>query len=280
MRILCLHGYGMNPDAMKHQLSTLRKLCDPSWEFHFLAGRIQCSPAPGVQGIPGPYLCYSTDFDPVSMRAAQALVHEELETQGPFDGVFGFSTGASILAAYLLEQSATHPGKPLPVRFAVFCSAVPIISTDPAYYQAIYGSLSDEEEQIIRAGQYDQLVKLPEPIRTAAKTVAHVTDILKPMLRKSRLHYLDRPPLEIPCPLHPDLYKARLNIPTLHTRGKKEPPALKESSLVMESFCIPSLRRTFEHSAGHGIPTSRGEIEDMLAAMEEMAGSDRRAARL
>lgn len=234
----------------------------------------------GVQGFPGPYLCYSTDFDPVSMRAAHALVHEELETKGPIDGVIGYSASASILAAYLLEHSAAHPGKPLPIRFAVFCSAVPIISTDPAYYQAIYGSLSDEEEQIIRAGQYDQLVNLREPIRTAAKTVAHVIDILEPLLRRSRLHYLDRQPLEIPCPLHPDLYKTRLNIPTLHLRGKKEPPALKECSLVLESFCDSSLRRTFEHSTVHGIPTSPREVKDMLAAMEEVAGSDRRVARL
>ncbi|CAG7917177.1 unnamed protein product [Penicillium olsonii] len=277
MRILCLHGSGMSPDIMKAQMSTLRELCDPSWEFHFLAGRITCPPAPGVQHLPGPYLCYSADFDPVSVRAAQVLVQKEFETQGPFDGVLGFSAGAAILAGYLLNQRTRYPGKPLPVQFAVFCSAVPIVSTDPIYYQALYGSLSSEEEQMIRSGQLDQILKLREPIRTAAKTVATVTDTLKSILDNPPTHFLDRQPLEIPCPVHPDLYKARLNIPTLHIRGKKEPRSLKECALVLESFCSPSLRRTLEHRTPHSLPTSRAEVEDMLAAMEEVVGSDRRA---
>ncbi|KAJ5319453.1 hypothetical protein MYU51_006789 [Penicillium brevicompactum] len=277
MRILCLHGFGMNPDIMKRQMSTIRKICDPSWEFHFLAGNIECSPAPGAEAMPGPYLCYTSTFDPASMRAAEALVHAEFEKEGPFDGVFGFSTGASILAAYLLGQRVAQPDKPLPVQFAIFCSAVPIIASDPTYYQAIYGSLSQEEERIIRSAQYDQYLKLPEPIQSAVTVIGNVTDMLKPVLRNSRLFFLDRSPLEIPCPLNPDLYTARLNIPTLHTRATREPPAFKESSLAVESFCVPTLRRTFEHSVAHGLPKKLEEIQNMVAAMEEVIGSDRRA---
>lgn len=235
---------------------------------------------PGVEAMPGPYLCYTESFHPDSMRAAEALVHEEFQKEGPFDGVFGFSTGASILAAYLLGQRVAHPEKPLPVQFAIFCSAVPIIASDPAYYQAIYGSMSREEELIVRSGEYDQYLKLPEPIQSAATVIARVTDMLLPILRKSRLYFLDRALLEIPCPLHPDMYKVRLNIPTLHTRAEREPTALKESSLAVESFCAPMLRRSFEHGVIHGLPKKLEEVQDMVAAMEEVAGSDRRAARL
>lgn len=272
-------------------MSRLKRVCDPSWEFHFLGGKVRCQPDPGEfiiskfsgrrsvninksvitigtsPSVSGPFLCYSTDFDPVSMRAAHALVEETFQNQGPFDGVFGFSQGASVLLAYLLDQMVTYPERPLPVRFGIFCSAVPIVATDPDYYRSVFGSLSPEDEQRLRSGQYDQLSQLPEPAQASAKTVAEVIDVLEPVLRKSRMSFLDRQPLEVPCVLHPDLYKPRLPFPTLHVRAKNDPPALRQSSLVTESFCLPKWRRSFEHSAVHGLPRSVVDVQDMAAAM-------------
>lgn len=51
MRILCLHGYGTSPDIMKANMSKLKKVCDPSWEFHFLGGKVICQPDPGGEFI-------------------------------------------------------------------------------------------------------------------------------------------------------------------------------------------------------------------------------------
>ncbi|KAJ5593352.1 hypothetical protein N7537_010256 [Penicillium hordei] len=217
--------------------------------------------------VPGPYLCYSTDFDPVSMRAAHALVEETFETQGPFDGVFGFSQGAAVLIAYLLDQIAKYPERPLPVRFGIFCSTVPIIATDPAYYRSVFGSLSPEDEQRLRSGQDDQLSQLPEPAQASAKVLAEVIDVLEPIIRKSRISFLDRQPLDVPCALHPDLYEPRLSFPTLHVRAKNDPPALRRCSLLTESFCLPKWRRSFEHSAVHSLPRSAAEVQDMVSAM-------------
>lgn len=268
MRILCLHGYGTNPDLMKAYISRLKKVCDPSWEFHFLGGKVVCQPDPGTApSVPGPYLCYSTDFDPVSMRAAHALVEEAFQNQGPFDGVFGFSQGASVLIAYLLDQIVTYPERPLPVRFGIFCSTVPIIATDPVYYRSVFGSLSPEDEQRLRSGQDDQLSQLPEPAQGCAKVLAEIIDVLEPIIGKSRMSFLDRQPLEVPCALHPDLYKPRLPFPTLHVCGKNDPPALRRCSLLTESFCLPKWRRSFEHSAVHSLPRSAAEVQDMVSAM-------------
>lgn len=47
MRILCLHGYGTNPEVLKYQISGLRKAADLSWEFYYLPGEVACSAAPG-----------------------------------------------------------------------------------------------------------------------------------------------------------------------------------------------------------------------------------------
>ncbi|KAL2808263.1 hypothetical protein BJX63DRAFT_40960 [Aspergillus granulosus] len=68
------------------------------------------------------------------------LIHETILEQGPFDGIFGFSQGASMIAAYLLEQATLHPGNRLPVRFAIFASPGPILATDPAYTERLEAS--------------------------------------------------------------------------------------------------------------------------------------------
>jgi hypothetical protein len=289
MRILCLHGYGTSPDVMKYQMSPLIKQCDPSWEFYYLPGNLECPLDPGelivhtisvtfcvvlilmvgiAPAVPGPYLCYSADLDPTSMRGAHALVKETFDNEGPFDGVFGFSQGAAVLLAYLLEQITIYPEKPLPVRFGIFCSSIPILATDPAYYQPILSILSPEDQQRLRSARDDQLDQLKGPARVAIKSLVGAIDALEPVTRRSRSSFLDRQPLEIPCVLHPALYKARLPIPTLHVRGRNEPSALKERSVLSESFCLPRWRRTFEHSAIHDIPRSMADIKGMVSSME------------
>lgn len=227
--------------------------------------------------IPGPYLCYSAEFDPVSMRAAHALVKETLASQGPFDGVFGFSQGAAVLLAYLLEQRAIYPGKRLPVRFGIFCSPVTLIATDPAYYGSVLGPLSLEDENRLRSARDDQLEQLTGSARVAIKALVGVLDAVEPVTRRPRTSFLNRPPLEVPCVLDPALFKARLPIPTLHVRGRNDPPALRDCSLSGESFCLPKWRRTFEHSAIHDFPRSMAEMKEMVSAMRSVIESSQQS---
>ncbi|KAJ5591976.1 uncharacterized protein N7459_002345 [Penicillium hispanicum] len=282
MRILCLHGYGMNPDVMRHQMSALMKLADPSWEFHFLSGQIECPAAPGVElAFPGPYFCYSSDFDPVSMRATHALVDREINTNGPFDGVFGFSTGAGVLVAYLLERLAAYPDQPLPVKFAVFCSPPPPISTDPVYYDSLIGCLSANDKKRLYSAEDEQLAQLPAPTRSMITVVVKVLDCMAPITRRPRKAFLDRAPMPVPCIIHPAFFKARLPIPTLHVRATKDDPAMKEGAVLIESLCLPELRRTVEHSAIHNLPRKKGEVQELVSAMEwAVAQSQQPQARL
>ncbi|KAJ5712428.1 hypothetical protein N7493_008896 [Penicillium malachiteum] len=202
------------------------------------------------------------------MKAAHALVKKTFDTQGPFDGVFGFSQGASILLAYLLEHITIYPRKPLPVRFGIFCSSIPLLSTDPDYYRPILGTLSLEDQRRLRSATDEQLDQLKGPARVVMKSLVGAIDELESVTLRPRTNFLDRQVLEVPCALHPSLYNARLAIPTLHVRGINDPPALKKCSLLGESFCLPKWRRTFEHGAIHNIPRSMVDIKGMVSAME------------
>ncbi|KAJ5547432.1 hypothetical protein N7494_005017 [Penicillium frequentans] len=269
MRILCLHGYGMNVDVMKRQMAALMKFCDPSWDFIFLEATLDCPPAPGARAVSaGPFFCWSRDFRPRSMESAYAAVDEVFKQHGPFDGTFCFSLGVTVMVGYLLQQVTLHPVTPLPVRFGIFCSAAPVLSVDPEYCHSIFGSLSPEDLQCLRSTEDDRLAQITEPARTAVRALLRVTDILEPIIRLTRKDLLHRPPLEIPCPLNPTLFKARLSIPTLHVRAKNDAIGLRETSDLALSFCESKWRQTYEHSAVHNLPRSPAEAQEMAAAMK------------
>ncbi|KAJ6035972.1 hypothetical protein N7540_000251 [Penicillium herquei] len=271
MRFLCCHGFGTSPEIMKHQLSKFQKYCDPTWEFHFVAGQYEGPPDPNIAtAFPGPYLCYSLDFNTADMKSAHRLIDEVFESDGPFDGVLGFSTGAALLAAYLLEKAELYPGKPLPVQFAIFCSPIPPLSANSTYTELMLGSLSSKDQERVLSSDYSQISQLPEPIRSSLSLTARSFDILKHVHGRPLSDFLNRRILDVPCILRPDFYKARLSIPTLHCWSKNDPPVFKESARLVESFCDPRLRNTYHHSAIHNLPRSSAEVKEMVSAINDM----------
>ncbi|KAJ5688758.1 hypothetical protein N7462_003150 [Penicillium macrosclerotiorum] len=271
MKFLCCHGFGTSPEIMKHQLAKIKKHCHPSWEFHFVAGTFEGPPDPSIAAaFPGPYLCYSLDFDTASMVTAHKLIDDAFEKYGPFDGVLGFSTGAALLAAYLLEKAALSPETPLPVQFAIFCSPIPPLSADPIYTEAIFGSLSPDDQERIRSSDDTQILQLSEPIRSLVTLAAQCFDILKPVHGRPRSDFFDRDIINVPCIIRPDLYNKCLAIPTLHCWSKNDPLVFKESARLVESFCHPRLRTSYHHSAVHNLPRSTAEVRAMVSAMEIM----------
>lgn len=216
----------------------------------------------------GPFYCFTRDFGPEGISASYALLKKTIEESGPFDGVLGFSQGAATIVGYLLEQKTAYPDEPLPIQFMILCSPTTPLSGDLDYSQQIFGSIGPEDEARIRSSNDAQISQLPEPARTALTAFNGVIDVASEVTREPRSFYLDHPLSEIPCVLHPSLLLTRLPIPTLHVRGKNEPPAMRDCSMMIESFCNTSKQRVFEHTAGHDIPRTRPEIGQMVSAME------------
>ncbi|KAJ5921016.1 hypothetical protein N7466_009342 [Penicillium verhagenii] len=211
------------------------------------------------------------------MKAAHNLIDDTFDKHGPFDGVFGFSTGAGLLISYLLEKATLYPLRPLPVQFAIFCSPMPPLSADPAYTKMIHGSLSPEDQQRIRSGEDAEICRLPEPIRSSISLTARCFDILKPVHGRPRSDFLCRDILEVPCVLQPDVYRTRLNIPTLHCWSNNDPPMFAEAAKMVESFCNPRLRVSYQHSAIHNLPRSTVEVKEMVSAMGIMLSQNEQA---
>ncbi|KAK4868618.1 hypothetical protein LT330_006820 [Penicillium expansum] len=269
MRILCLHGHGASSDVLRYQMSGLIKGCDPSWEFHYLSGEVDCPPAPGIEKVfPGPFACYNRLFDPGSQLDSYALIEETLHTYGPFDGAFGFSQGAALIVSYLLERRAAYPDESLPFRFLILCSPVVPLAGNAEYCHRILGCLSRDNESRIRSCQDTQISDLPERARIAMTMLTDILDASTTITQEPRRFYLDRELPDVPCALHPDLCLTRLPVATLHVRGTTDAKALWNCGFLIQSFFDSPKLRVFEHKSGHDIPRSGPEVRQMLCAME------------
>ncbi|KAK4201950.1 putative serine hydrolase [Triangularia verruculosa] len=127
-KILFLHGSGTNPLIFRIQSRALVSLLTPHFEVVFLPGFHECPAGPGVlpffEGAE-PYLKWLSDSTPqeekVHWSELERLV-DEVERQGPFVGVVGFSQGAK--AGMELVRYLENKGKE--VRFWVgVCGTVP-----------------------------------------------------------------------------------------------------------------------------------------------------------
>ncbi|GFN16929.1 serine hydrolase FSH [Aspergillus tubingensis] len=269
MKILCLHGYGTGPDILRFQLSGLMRDADPSWEFHFLSGEVECPPAPGIGStFPPPYYCWARSFDAGEIDAAHALIEEAIDEHGPFDGVLGFSQGAAISISFLLEHITAYPDEPLPFRFAIFYSPTIPCAADEAYCQSVIGSLSTADQQRLRSGQDEQIAQLPEPVRSVTESFVKVIKGTQSITREPVSFFLDRPLDLVPCVLHPDVVPTHISLPSVHLRGKEDLPGLDDCGFLVESLCDSKTRKSIKHSAGHDIPRSGPEIRQMLSAVE------------
>lgn len=223
----------------------------------------------GVEKLsPGPFSCYNRLFDPGSQLKVHALIDETIQTDGPFDGAFGFSQGAAVIVSYLLEKRAAYPDEFLPFRFLILCSPVVPLASNADYCHRILGCLSQDDGSRIRSCQDKQISQLPEPARIAMTMLTSILDASKTITCEPRSFYLDRRLPDVPCPLHPDLCLTRLPIPSLHVRGMTDAPAFENCGLLIESFFDSPKLRVVEHKSGHDIPRSGPEVRQILRAME------------
>ncbi|KAK2783828.1 hypothetical protein FQN52_009475 [Onygenales sp. PD_12] len=140
MRLLCLHGLGTNSQIFKVQTAAIRYELGESHDYDFVEGCVPWSTAPEIKPLhptpsPPSTFTYYNPTSPPSIHRALSDLHTYLETEGPFDGLLGFSIGASLAASFIAHKPAAE----LPIKCAILLSPAPLV--DPLTLDQGRGSI-------------------------------------------------------------------------------------------------------------------------------------------
>ncbi|KAI0016814.1 serine hydrolase FSH [Xylariomycetidae sp. FL0641] len=121
MRFLCLHGRGTNAKIFEMQTSRLRQALGRDHEFIFADGTVPTDPDIGAAAITDEFFGYIGDSVSQYKELYEDLL-DLVQTQGPFDGLMGFSEGG-VVAAWMLLENARHPHRFGDIKCGIFLSA-------------------------------------------------------------------------------------------------------------------------------------------------------------
>ncbi|GAT28019.1 hypothetical protein RIB2604_02500940 [Aspergillus luchuensis] len=255
MRFLCLHGIGSNAEVFNAQLSAIQAALGSQHEFVFVDGDIPSEAGPGrltslystneahlctgVYGVAeGPYFSFFNLPTASQIYDAFELIDQALEDDGPFDGIFGFSQGASVAASYLLRNQDAH----LPFKCAVFFCATAPFNVESAPFRSMDdGTFRDEATG--------------EDI--TAEIAANIPDLSDRKHFPSQGKSMIRP--------YPSDGSIQIPLPTVHVYGRNDGYYPQSRNLV--EMCQSFDREVLEHKGGHSIPWEQGmtsRIVDLL----------------
>ncbi|KAK7959441.1 uncharacterized protein PG986_004295 [Apiospora aurea] len=278
MRILALHGLGASGAMLKAQLAPLVKSFGADHQFIFFEGAIPCGRGPAVPAWEsGPFQSYATGFTPQEMREALHRIDTFIQKNGPFDGVLGFSLGSAMAISYILNQQRKHPDSRPPFDFALFFSPIFVASPDDACYERLVDRILDGDHEGFRAefpdGDFASLIDSDEErvFTEYLKIVLSMHSSVGDILPNTRLDFLsfEAKASNVPRLLHPDIYKERVRIPTVHVSGTSDVPAMEEQSRVAEGLYTPSLAQLYRHGGGHEIPFKKTEVAAIISMVKK-----------
>ncbi|KAL8699911.1 MAG: hypothetical protein Q9201_005738 [Fulgogasparrea decipioides] len=276
VKILMVHGFGVNAAIFEAQTAPVRALLPSHWEYYFLQGPLECGPAPGIDKIyPGQsYNCWFHLPSLIEIQSVYDFLEEVIEEEGPFDVAWGFSAGATIIGSLLLRYAHETPHLPPPFRAAIFMnsqmpwSATEDLGKDVGPLAIRLQSIPPTEAEADRAIARElEKHKSKEDMLDDAARGAHWEDggLIAPMMRHAykNTHAQD---LEKGVSHHkysdyrahrifPEVDKVRVTVPTGHILAERDP--LRELGEGMMKMCEPSLRLSFKHGFGHEIPPAR-----------------------
>ena len=136
LKILCLHGYRQNEQMFREKTGAMRKLLKSKADFIFVsaphvipeAENLARSPEQCERGwwFSRPDQSYNAlDETDISSGYDESISYtlQVLEQHGPFDGILGFSQGASLLSLLVhLQQNKPTLFEHKTFKFAIFVS--------------------------------------------------------------------------------------------------------------------------------------------------------------
>ncbi|KAK3382594.1 serine hydrolase FSH [Lasiosphaeria ovina] len=132
MRWLCLHGRGTSAQIFEMQTARIRQALGPDHDFVFVNGTVATEPDAGAADVASEFFGYLTDgIHGAGRQNYLELWHglaDVVASQGPFDGLMGFSEGGTVAAMMLVGGARQGGGS----SFSGFKCAVLFSAAAPA----------------------------------------------------------------------------------------------------------------------------------------------------
>jgi len=201
------------------------------------------APAPGIGEVfkNPPYFVWNRYYAPSEVSKVHSYVRAIAAQNGPYDGIIGFSEGAALAAALLLEDASSVDRQRSPMfRFAVFLNAVNLLSPSTA--------LGKKMSEIDARSAMDAFTG------GANKQNYPALDCVYALCAKSA----------------PTL----INIPTLHVIGLED--TFRDTSEDLIKLCEGGLAMTVRSPASHEMPRGRG-LKEMARKIDMMIEAEQTA---
>lgn len=144
LRILCLHGYRQNEELFREKTGSLRKQFKKYADLVYISAPLVPNVESEERGDVRAWW-FSRENDHFSsndvcstatgFEKSVSLVYDYVHRNGPFDGILGFSQGASM--AHLLLAMEQNNEIKLGFRFAILFSGFLSLSSVHAHYRCI-----------------------------------------------------------------------------------------------------------------------------------------------
>lgn len=227
------------------------------------------------------------------VRLAQDLLEETLAAEEiPFDGVIGFSQGASLAISYVLQQQILKPDQMPPFRVGIFFAPGFILSPDPDYHKDIFLKLdtilnkSDHEnvfstfvEKVANEVPYrpdEGFLELDKDPSNDQEIIPELLQNKKTMLQIKDLFGIqegvslgeERDGHPFPRFFNPIYTPQRIPFPTVHINGVRDPTP-KALAQIVKDLCAPNTVIPVTTQCGHEIPTKKQDVDNVIMAIEK-----------
>ncbi|KAJ3147272.1 hypothetical protein HDU86_008039 [Geranomyces michiganensis] len=250
MRILCLHGGGVNSAIFASQtaplLAAMKQIVDV--EFIYLDAPYRSHrPYPGIERFwNGPFFSWWRRWQRPSMVEvvfAIEYVLRQTRADGPFDGIMGFSQGAALVAEILTCQDK-HLLPHERFRFGILmCGSLAVLDHFPANWRE--SVFSGNTRSVVAAG--------------TEAFFKHTTRA-------------GEPPKDIPFQPEGGNHTVHVTVPTAHIAGQADPVCPRSEMLFA---ACPDRSWMQYHTQGHEIPQTTEETLAIRAAIMKVADASR-----
>jgi Serine hydrolase (FSH1) len=247
--------------------------------------------------IPGPFLCYFNGHTCDEIQEAHDLLEAIIEEEGPFDGVFSFSQGASLTISYLLQLERQKPRLNPPFKFAVFFSPSVAFCPDLSfcfeeiatfneleydYFASVCKQASAENDATATGSHQSEHLDYINPDLWQAQpdfemrkriVISSLGGVLRAGVKSSMntsllLGYIERRDTKVfPRVFHPAMMSERICIPVVHVTGLQDNKDLQSQFKVMPLLCKESMTRKVVHQGGHDLPRAPDDIREVVKAI-------------